>query len=49
MVLAEQPYFVAKYDGIVELRGVRTVINRHGQHIVMSRKAKLIIVSQRWT
>ena len=43
--LTEQPYFVAKYDGIVELRGVRTVKNRLGQQLVMSRKARLVIVS----
>ena len=43
--LAEQPYFVAKQDGIAEWRGIRTVKNRHGQTVVMSRKARLVIVS----
>lgn len=44
--LAEQPFFVAKQEGIVEWRGIRTVKNRHGQTVVMSRKARLLIVSQ---
>ena len=43
MVLTEQPFYVAKHEGIVELRGVRTVKNRHGQMIVMSRKARLLL------
>jgi DNA-directed RNA polymerase subunit beta' len=43
--LAEQPYFVAKHDGIVEFRGARLVKNKHGQWILMSRKARLLIVS----
>lgn len=43
--LGEQPFFVAKYNGIVQLRDVRTVANREGKNIVMSRKARLLIVS----
>lgn len=43
--MAEQPFYVAKHEGIIDLRGVRTVTNRHGQMIVMSRKARLSIVS----
>jgi DNA-directed RNA polymerase subunit beta' len=43
--LSEQPYFVAKSDGIVEWRGIRTVTNRHGQQVVMSRKARLRILT----
>jgi len=42
---AEQPYYLAKQDGIAEWRGIRTITNRHGQIVVMSRKAKLLIVS----
>jgi DNA-directed RNA polymerase subunit beta' len=38
-----KPYFVAKHAGIIEFRSMRTVVNRDGQHVVMSRKAKLII------
>jgi len=44
--LAEQPFFAAKQNGIVELRGARTVKNRHGQMVVLSRKTKLLIVSK---
>lgn len=44
--LAEQPFYVAKQDGIVELRGIRTVKNRAGQQLVLSRKARILIVSQ---
>ena len=43
--MVEQPFYVAKNEGIVEWRGVRTVKNRHGQLIVMSRKARLFIVT----
>ena len=43
--MTEQPFFIAKHEGIVEWRGVRTVTNREGQMIVMSRKARLFIVS----
>lgn len=43
--LADQPYFTSKQDGVAEWRGIRTVVNRHGQHVLMSRKAKLLITS----
>lgn len=43
--VAEQSSFVAKFAGIVQLRGVRTVQNREGQIVVMSRKARLVLVS----
>jgi len=43
--LSEQSSYSAKYNGIVQLRSVRTVTNREGQTIVMSRKAKLSILS----
>lgn len=43
--MSEQPFYTAKHEGIVEWRGVRTVKNRHGQSIVMSRKARLFIIS----
>jgi DNA-directed RNA polymerase subunit beta' len=44
--LAEQPYFVAKQAGIVEWRGgLRTVTNRDGQLVTLSRKGRLVIVS----
>ncbi len=43
--LAEQSSFTAKRPGIVELRNVRTLKNRDGQTVVLSRKAKLAIIS----
>ncbi|BDC34280.1 DNA-directed RNA polymerase subunit beta' [Candidatus Dependentiae bacterium Noda2021] len=43
--LAEQPFFVAKSDGIIQFHGVRMVKNRHGQWILMTRKARLTILS----
>lgn len=43
--LAEQAFFTAKFDGNIELRGVHVATNRHGQSVVMSRKARLIIVA----
>lgn len=43
--VAEQSSFVSKYDGTVQVRYGRTVKNREGQTIVLSRKAKLIVLS----
>ena len=43
--MAEQPFYIAKHDGIIEWRGIRAVTNRNGQLVVMSRKARLFIVS----
>lgn len=43
--LAEQSFFTAKADGLVEFRGIHTVTNRHGQAIVMSRKGRVLIVA----
>ncbi|MFI5332501.1 MAG: DNA-directed RNA polymerase subunit beta' [Candidatus Babeliales bacterium] len=43
--LAEQPYFVAKQAGVIEWRGLRTVTNRHGQLVTLSRKGRLAIVA----
>ncbi|MBN2266998.1 MAG: DNA-directed RNA polymerase subunit beta' [Candidatus Babeliaceae bacterium] len=44
--LAEHSSFAAKHRGIVQLRNVRTVENRDGQLRVLSRRAKLFIVSE---
>ena len=44
--LIAQPYYVAKNEGVVKWRGIQTVINQHGQQVVLSRKAKLLIVSR---
>jgi DNA-directed RNA polymerase subunit beta' len=43
--LQEQPYSVAKEDGIVVLSGVRTVRNKEGHDVVLSRKAQLTVES----
>lgn len=44
--LGEQPYFVAKFDGIVQWRGIRVIKTKDGLSKVMSRKARLLIVSR---
>ena len=44
--LGEQPFYVAKNDGIVAFRGMRTVTNRHGQQVLMSSKGRLVIESR---
>jgi DNA-directed RNA polymerase subunit beta' len=41
----EQSSYVAKHAGIVQLRGVRTVENRDGKAVNLSRKSRLVIVS----
>lgn len=41
----EQSSYVAKHSGIVQLRGVRTVENRDGKAVNLSRKSRLVIVS----
>lgn len=43
--LAEQPFFLAKQAGIIVWRDIKTVINRDGKAVVMSRKPKLFIMS----
>ncbi len=43
--LTEQSAFIAKDAGIVELRGARTITNQDGKVLVMSRKAKLVLIS----
>ena len=43
--VAEQSSFVSKYDGTVQIRNGRAVKNREGQNIVLSRKAKLVVLS----
>jgi len=44
--MAEQPFYTAKKEGIVQLRKVRLLKNRDGKYIVISRKAKILIVSK---
>ena len=43
---AEQSYFASKHAGVVTLVGVRTVKNKDGQYVVLSRKARLLIESK---
>ncbi len=43
--VAEQSSFAARHDGVVDLRGVRTITNRNGQRVVMSRKPRLYVLS----
>jgi DNA-directed RNA polymerase subunit beta' len=43
--LSEQSYFQTHQDGIVQLRGIRTIKNRDGHTVVLSRKAKMVLVS----
>lgn len=44
--LASQPFFSAKSDGVISFRGMRTVTNRHGKTVVISRKARLLVFSK---
>lgn len=43
--VAEQSFYTSKYDGVVQLRHVRTVVNSEGQTIILSRKTVLLILS----
>jgi len=43
--LSDQPFVLAKYDGIVQWNGVRVVTNPQGEMVVMSRKSRLLIVT----
>jgi len=41
----EQAHFNARHDGTIQIRNLRSVKNRAGAEIVMSRKARLLIMS----
>ncbi len=43
--VAEQSSYVSKFDGVVQLRDVRTVTNREGKTIALSRKGRLLVMS----
>ena len=45
VTLTEQSHFVAKRPGVIQLRNLRTVKNRDNQTVIMSRKARLAILS----
>lgn len=42
---AEQSFFSAKHEGIVQWRGIRVVETKDGKKAVLSRKARIVIVS----
>lgn len=44
--LADQSSYVTKHEGVVQFRGIRTVVNREGQVRVLSRRGKLFIVTE---
>jgi DNA-directed RNA polymerase subunit beta' len=44
--LSDQPFILSKYDGIAQWSGVRVVTNPQGEMVVMSRKSRLLIVTQ---
>lgn len=44
--LTDRPFFVARHNGVISLRDTRTIKNRYGQTVVMSRKARLFIISE---
>jgi DNA-directed RNA polymerase subunit beta' len=43
--VAEQSSYTSKYDGVVQFRHVRTVVNSEGHTTILSRKALLLILS----
>lgn len=43
---AEQSFIKARYEGVVEWRGMRTVINKNGETVIMSRKAQAVIMAK---
>jgi DNA-directed RNA polymerase subunit beta' len=42
---ATESSFKAKYSGTIQWRGIKTVTNREGQQVVLSRKAKLALIA----
>jgi DNA-directed RNA polymerase subunit beta' len=44
--LSEEPFFAAKHEGVIAWRGIRIVKNKDGRMFVMSRKARLLIMSK---
>jgi len=43
--VAEQSFFMGKHAGIIQLDDMRTVKNKLGQNVVMSRKARILITA----
>ncbi len=44
--LADQSSYIAKHEGVVQFRGIRTVATRDGQIRALSRRGKLFIVTE---
>lgn len=44
--IAARPFLSAKYDGVVEWRGVRTITNSSGQMVNTSRKSTIVILAK---
>ncbi len=44
--LSERSSFIAKQDGYVNLSQIKTVLNRHGQRIIIGRKGLLSIIAK---
>lgn len=42
----QQSSYVAKHEGLVEWRGIRVIKNRQNQHICVSRRARIVIISK---
>ncbi len=44
--LGEKPLYIAAHNGILAWRGVRVVENKNGNLVVMSRKARVLVLSE---
>jgi len=44
--MAEQPFYTVKNEGVVQLRDVRVLKNKEGKDVIVSRKAKVLVVSK---
>jgi DNA-directed RNA polymerase subunit beta' len=42
---AEQPFVKSRHEGIIEWRDMRTIVNKEGKNLVMSRKAQLLVLA----
>ena len=44
--MVEQPFYVAKHPGTIQLRYTHVLTNKDGKDVIISRKAKVLIISQ---
>ncbi|MFC1842133.1 DNA-directed RNA polymerase subunit beta' [Candidatus Dependentiae bacterium] len=44
--MAEQPFFTAKQEGVVQLQNIRLLRNKENKDVIISRKGKILIVSK---